>query len=247
MYYASSPALAAAASAAGAFGMIAAGIALWHSYHSSAFELDSDTVGFSSSEQLKQELREIRSILQTPEMDSVPVGVGLLGWILDYTETSEDPRIRAVLDEMPQAIWLAFGEDLGKYVAQIRAYDTKRDRKTVIFVVANSLEAALRAKKQWEVDVIVAQGINSSCIRSGVLINLCFPERYRGWRTRPRSKPCSFEFATGYHHCHTRWATYRCCRRSIHWRSSCSTTGYGRRRRGVRDALPLHARVYVYR
>lgn len=113
-------------------------------------------------------MRSIRSILQIPDRVPVPVGVGLLGWILDYTETSADPRIPAVLDEMPQAIWLAFGEDLGKYVAQIRAYDAKREHKTVIFVVANSLEAALRAKEEWKVDVIVAQGIQSHDIRSWV-------------------------------------------------------------------------------
>ena len=88
----------------------------------------------------------------------VPVGIGFLGWILDFTEPSADPRLTAVLDEKPAAIWLAFGVDLGKYVAQIRKYDEGREHKTIIFVIVSSVEAARRAAEEWGVDVLVAQG-----------------------------------------------------------------------------------------
>lgn len=74
------------------------------------------------------------------------------------TEASNDPRIPAVLDEMPSAIWFAFGVDLGKYVAKVREYDSKRTHKTKIFVIVSSLADALRAANEWKVDVLVVQG-----------------------------------------------------------------------------------------
>lgn len=67
------------------------------------------------------------------------------------------------------AIWFAFGVDLGKYVTQVRAFDAKREHKTVIFVIVNSVEGALQAANDWKVDVIVTQG-NSKC--RGILMHL---------------------------------------------------------------------------
>ncbi|KAJ7579241.1 2-nitropropane dioxygenase [Mycena floridula] len=141
MYYASTPDLAAAVSVAGGLGMIAA--------------------GFSSSKQLTKELRSIRKSLDLSNDVPIPIGVGLLGWILDKTEISDDPRIPAVLSQMPTTIWFAFGNDLGKYVAQVREYDARRNHKTVVFVVVNSDAEAVRAWKEWKVDVIVVQGIEA--------------------------------------------------------------------------------------
>lgn len=80
---------------------------------------------------------------------------------MDKTEVSEDPRLHAVLEEKPAAVWLAFGVDLGKYVAQIRAYDAKREHKTIIFTIVNSVEDALQAANEWKVDVVVAQGVTN--------------------------------------------------------------------------------------
>jgi len=138
MYYASTPQMAAAAAAAGAFGFIAA--------------------GFTTSRVLVEEIRTARTLLDIRSQDPVPIGVGLLGWILDTTETSEDPRIPSVLAERPSAIWFAFGTDLGRYVAKVRAYDAERDHKTIIFVIINNVEEALRAATDWGVDVLVVQG-----------------------------------------------------------------------------------------
>jgi nitronate monooxygenase len=86
------------------------------------------------------------------------VGVGVIGWIAEMTESSDDPRIPTILDELPVAIWFAFGVDLGKYVEQVRRYDARRQHKTLIFVIVNSVAEALRAAIEWRVDVIVAQG-----------------------------------------------------------------------------------------
>lgn len=74
------------------------------------------------------------------------------------TESSDDPRLQVILDELPAVVWFAFGVDLGKYVAQVRAHDAKRDHKTLVFVIVNSVDEALRATNDWKVDVLVVQG-----------------------------------------------------------------------------------------
>ncbi|KAG5642128.1 hypothetical protein DXG03_003578 [Asterophora parasitica] len=112
-----------------------------------------------TSQQLKDALRSVRTTLGVIPDAPVPAGIGLIGCVLDKTESSGDPRIPAVLEQMPVAIWFAFGDDLGKYVAQVRAYDTKREHKTVVFVIVNSVEEALRATNEWKVDVLVVQGV----------------------------------------------------------------------------------------
>lgn len=75
------------------------------------------------------------------------------------TEVSEDPRIPTVLEEKITAIWFAFGNDLEKYIKTVREYDAKREHKTKIFCCCNSVDEALRAANEWNVDVIVAQGM----------------------------------------------------------------------------------------
>jgi len=141
MYTASTPNLAAAVTSAGGFGLIGA--------------------GFDKSEKLIQDIRSIRSQLKLSAGVPVPVGVGFIGWILDKTEHSDDPRIPAVLDELPVAIWFAFGSDLGKYVSQVRAYDNKRAHTTLVFVIVNSVAEAIRAANEWKVDVLVVQGFEA--------------------------------------------------------------------------------------
>ncbi|KAJ7499383.1 2-nitropropane dioxygenase [Mycena latifolia] len=141
MNFASTPSLAVAVSAAGGLGMIAGGP--------------------NSSTQIKEQLHAVRMSLNIPSNHSIPVGVGLVGWILDKTEISTEARIPCVLEEMPAAIWLAFGVDLGKYVAQVRAYDANRAYKTRVFVMVNSVSEAIRAANVWKVDVIVVQGVEA--------------------------------------------------------------------------------------
>ncbi|KAF8982011.1 2-nitropropane dioxygenase [Cyathus striatus] len=141
MAFAATGDLASAVTSGGAFGMMG--------------------MGFLSSQVLKDNFELARKRLNIAPGNVVPIGIGCIGWILDMTEVSDDPRLEVILEEKPAAIWLAFGVDLGKYVAQIRAYDTKRNHKTTIFVMVNSVENALKAKDEWKVDVIVAQGIEA--------------------------------------------------------------------------------------
>jgi len=117
-------------------------------------------------------LQTVRTVLKLSPGVPVPVGVGFIGWILEKTETSDDPRIAAILDELPVALWFAFGTDLGKYVAQVRAHDAKRAHKTLIFVIINSVEDALRAANEWKVDVLVAQGMVMALLFCSLLLCL---------------------------------------------------------------------------
>lgn len=183
MAFASTDKLAVAATSAGGFALVPAGtlmqpclllyLLIYAAFHSSAI--------------LKSTLQSIRSQLNVPANAAVPVGVGFIGWILDNTESSDDPRISPVLDELPKAVWFAFGNDLGKYIAQVHAHDARREHKTIVFVIVHSVADALRAANEWKVDVLVVQG---RCLHQVmVAIRLwsqshAYLRRYRIWRTR---------------------------------------------------------------
>jgi nitronate monooxygenase len=59
-----------------------------------------------------------------------------------------------------QAIWLSFGENLGRWIELVRNHDQKTGKspKTLVFVQVNSVDEALLAVQTWKVDVLVAQG-----------------------------------------------------------------------------------------
>ncbi len=155
MAFASTVGLISAVTLAGAFGFFGAGVCQLvvllreHTYV---------TPGFDTSEQLVNTLRAIRRDLNVPPDAPLPIGVGFISWVLKLTEGSDDPRLVRVLEELPKAIWFAFGDDLDDYIAQVRAYDGKRNFKTLIYVIVNSVEEALRATNEWKVDVLVVQG-----------------------------------------------------------------------------------------
>ena len=119
-------------------------------------------------------MKALRDALHLPQGGPVPTAVGFLGWVLNKTEASDDPRIPSVLDELPAAVWFSFGDDLGKWIAQVRTHDEKRQQegrhpghKTLVFVVASSVEEATRAMREWEADVIVVQGEYSHYMLNG--------------------------------------------------------------------------------
>lgn len=115
-------------------------------------------IAFDTPDSIRDALGRIRTRFGVPSGKVLPVGIGFIGWVLDKTEVSEDPRIPAALDELPKAIYFAFGEDLGKHVRQVRQYEAEREHKTLVFVCVSTVEEALKAANEWEVDVIVAQG-----------------------------------------------------------------------------------------
>lgn len=88
----------------------------------------------------------------------LPVGVGYLGWRLDQAGDEAHLMLDASLQNGVRAIWLALGEDLGKWVDYIRQSDSMTGRRTLVFIQVNSLDEALTAVNEWKADVLVAQG-----------------------------------------------------------------------------------------
>ncbi|KAJ7048923.1 2-nitropropane dioxygenase [Mycena amicta] len=138
MGFAASPELAAAVTSGGGFGTLGA--------------------TFDSTEVIKQKIDKVRKLLGISRGTPVPIAIGFIGWILDMTEVSDDPRLASTLNELPVAIWLSFG-DIGKYITQIHEHDSKTGRKTFIFVQVGCLEDAVRYAP--EVDCLVLQGIEA--------------------------------------------------------------------------------------
>ncbi|KAK7042676.1 Nitronate monooxygenase [Favolaschia claudopus] len=113
--------------------------------------------GSQSSWELKTQIQAVRKSLDIPEDQPVPMIVGFIGWCLDRTEASDDPRLIAVLEQNPVAVWFAFGVDLGRYIDQVHAYNARTGRNIFIFVLVSSVEEARRAADK-NVDALVVQG-----------------------------------------------------------------------------------------
>ncbi|KIY66148.1 2-nitropropane dioxygenase [Cylindrobasidium torrendii FP15055 ss-10] len=107
-------------------------------------------------EQLDTHLTAVRSTLQLPKGEQLPVGVGFITWALEKDNLGDapDPRISAVLRHDVRAVWLAFGGDTGKYVRQVRV----EAPKALVFVMVSTVEEALKATNEWKADVLVVQG-----------------------------------------------------------------------------------------
>ncbi|KAF9443371.1 2-nitropropane dioxygenase [Macrolepiota fuliginosa MF-IS2] len=113
-------------------------------------------------ERLERELEEVRQILGTDRDSPLRVGAGYIGcWLDGLAEEDAKKLIKIALDNRALAVWFSFGNDLQKWVQFVRDYDSSTGRKTIIFVQLSFLEDALVAAKDWNVDVIVAQGVEA--------------------------------------------------------------------------------------
>lgn len=121
-------------------------------------------LGYKTAESLIGELSLAREILQLTPSDPLPIGVGYLGWQLEQPTANPQVVLSVALDNHVHAIWLAFGNDLERWIDFIRNYnaDHKCVRQTTIFVQVSSVEEALVAANEWKVDVLVAQGLTTS-------------------------------------------------------------------------------------
>jgi len=90
----------------------------------------------------------------------LPIGAGFLGWKLDEAGSQQIPLLELALENGVRAIWLSFGQDLGRWIEFVRNHDQKSGKspKTLLFVQVNSVDEALIAVQTWKVDVLVAQG-----------------------------------------------------------------------------------------
>ena len=116
--------------------------------------------GYGSTDDLKRELGTARSMLQPRDSEPLNIGVGFLVWQLEKNRTQAENFLSITLEAEVRAIWLAFGEDIGQWIAFIRTHD--RNSGTIgsvkIFVQVSTVEDALQATNEWKADVIVAQG-----------------------------------------------------------------------------------------
>ncbi|KAJ7796105.1 2-nitropropane dioxygenase [Mycena leptocephala] len=140
--------LAGQVSSAGGFGFLSAGYGI-------------------SPADFKQQLSLARSAFQSPSSTHAkaefPVGVGYLAWQLEKHESPLVDLLPIALENNVQAIWFAFGENLGRWIQLVRDHDSRvgKDKKTLIFVQISTVKEALVATNEWTVDCIVAQGVES--------------------------------------------------------------------------------------
>ncbi|KAI0033683.1 2-nitropropane dioxygenase [Vararia minispora EC-137] len=98
-----------------------------------------------------------RNTLKTPT-GPLSIGVGILGFMLDKPgNNTVREMLEYALAQQVRAVWLSYGEDLGKWVDFVRSYDAKRKHKTLIFIGVSTASMALQAMNQFKADVIVAQ------------------------------------------------------------------------------------------
>jgi nitronate monooxygenase len=85
-----------------------------------------------------------------------------LAWELEKDPSSATDLLNVALSNRVQAVWLAFGNNIGRWIEYVRSYDaiSGRNQKTVIFVRISSVEEAVTAIHDWKVDVLVAQGFS---------------------------------------------------------------------------------------
>jgi len=117
---------------------------------------------FTGVEKFRDELDITRSMLNIPS-GPLPIGAGFLGWKLEEPGSQYIPLLELALDNNVRAIWLACGQDLGRWIEFVRNHDEQSGKspKTLLFVQVNSVDEALIAAQAWKVDVLVAQGIES--------------------------------------------------------------------------------------
>ncbi|KAF8317561.1 2-nitropropane dioxygenase [Amanita rubescens] len=116
--------------------------------------------GYDTPDKFRDEISIARSQLNCGASERLPIGIGFLAWQLEKAPPKAHEMVTIALDNKVQAIWLAFGQDLGQHILFIREYESKlkRDWKVLIFIQTSSPEEAKTATTKWEADVIVAQG-----------------------------------------------------------------------------------------
>ncbi|KAI0819651.1 NPD-domain-containing protein [Trametes gibbosa] len=115
---------------------------------------------FATPESLREDIAYARERFPDLGDKPLPIGLGFIGWLLDANEPQSKQLIDIALENDVQALWLAFGVDLHRWLHYIRTSpaNARATHKPLIFVQATSLAEALVAANEWKVDVIIAQG-----------------------------------------------------------------------------------------
>lgn len=111
-----------------------------------------------SAAEVIREIDVARASLRGSWKSRLPIGVGFFGYELDA-----QPQMVKILDSVlshgVRAIWLSFGEDLGKWIQRIREDDADRGTdRTLIFAQLPTAADAFKASAEWDLDAIVLQG-----------------------------------------------------------------------------------------
>ncbi len=117
------------------------------------------TSAYTGVEKFRDEFDIARSMLNKPS-GPLPIGAGFLGWKLEEAGSQNIHLLELALENGVRAIWLSFGQDLGRWIEFVRNHDQKSGKspKTLVFVQVNSVDEALIAVQAWKADVLVAQG-----------------------------------------------------------------------------------------
>ncbi|TFK79424.1 2-nitropropane dioxygenase [Polyporus arcularius HHB13444] len=120
-------------------------------------------LAFTAPDQLREDLASLRETYPDLGDKPLPIGVGLIAWLLDADEIDGKAKIDAILDSNVTAFWLAFGDDLYRWIQYARNSPAaaRSQHKPLIFVQVQSAEQALIAANVWKVDVIIAQGVEA--------------------------------------------------------------------------------------
>ncbi|KAI0331488.1 NPD-domain-containing protein [Cubamyces sp. BRFM 1775] len=115
---------------------------------------------FATPDSLREDLAFARASFPDLGDRPLPIGFGFIGWLLDANEEQSKQLIDIALEANVQALWLAFGVDLHRWLEYIRTSpaNARATHKPLIFLQATSLDEALVAVNEWKVDVIIAQG-----------------------------------------------------------------------------------------
>lgn len=115
---------------------------------------------FIPPEKLREDLAFVRQSFPDLGQNPLPIGIGFIAWLLDTKEDAAKQLIDVVVESNVQALWLAFGNDVYRWIQYARTSPAgaSSTRKPLIFVQVTSVEEALLAANEWKADVIVAQG-----------------------------------------------------------------------------------------
>ncbi|KAF8885030.1 2-nitropropane dioxygenase [Infundibulicybe gibba] len=126
------------------------------------------SAGYDSPDKFRSQLALARSLLQIDAPAQLPIGAGYLAWQLEAPNSPAHELLDIALQENVQAVWFAFGNDLGRWAKYVRDHDKKSSKKTIIFIQVSSVDEAVTAASTWGADVLVAQGIESGGHGSGL-------------------------------------------------------------------------------
>ncbi|KAJ8522730.1 hypothetical protein ONZ45_g696 [Pleurotus djamor] len=117
--------------------------------------------GYDAPDKFSQELALVHSAFQVPSAATrLPIGVGFLCWQLETPGSHALTLLDIALKNRVQAVWLAFGTQLGRWIQYIRDWDHNvgNSQKTLVFAQVSCEEDILAAVHDWKVDVLVVQG-----------------------------------------------------------------------------------------